>query len=112
MLRVTEYFGQKYHCWKDKGHGIVNMKKAIKESCDIYFYEVARLLGVDRLHETAMRFGLGQYVVGKFIEEKRVFFQIQSGKKVYWSAMVPRRNYNCRYRTRLVYKQRLYSLVK
>ena len=77
----TEYFGQKYHCWKEKGHGIVNMKKAIKESCDIYFYEVARLLGVDRLYETALRFGLGQYVLENFIEEKKVSFQIPNGKR-------------------------------
>ena len=50
MLRLYE---QKYHCWKDKGHGVVDLTKAIKESCDIYFYEVARLLGIDRLKETA-----------------------------------------------------------
>ena len=79
----TEYFGQKYHCWKEKGHGIVNMKKAIKESCDIYFYEVARLLGVDRLHETALRFGLGEYVLENFIEEKRGVFPNTKWKKKY-----------------------------
>ena len=67
----TDYFGQKYHCWKKKGHGEVNLKKAIKESCDIWFYEVARLLGVDRLHKTALKFGLGNYVLDNFIEEKK-----------------------------------------
>ncbi len=67
----VEYFEQKYHCWKKKGHGKVDMKKAIKESCDIYFYEVARLLGVDRLYQTAIRFGLGEYTLSNFGEEKK-----------------------------------------
>ena len=53
-----ELYGQTYHCWKDKGHGFMNMRSAIKQSCDIYFYEVARRLGVDRLSVTAKNFGL------------------------------------------------------
>ena len=79
----TEYFGQKYHCWKEKGHGVVDMKKAIKESCDIYFYEVARLLGVDRMYETALKFGLGQYVLDNFLEEKKGVFPNTKWKKKY-----------------------------
>ena len=43
-----ELYGQKYHCWKKKGHGFMNLRSAIKQSCDIYFYEVARRLGVDQ----------------------------------------------------------------
>ena len=38
----------------------MNMRSAIQRSCDVYFYEVARLLGVDRLSETAKKFGLGK----------------------------------------------------
>lgn len=79
----TEYFGQKYHCWKEKGHGVVDMKRAIKESCDIYFYEVARLLGVDRMHKTALKFGLGQYVLDNFLEEKKGVFPNTKWKKKY-----------------------------
>ena len=79
----TEYFGQKYHCWKEKGHGVVDMKKAIKESCDIYFYEVARLLGVDRMYKTALKFGLGQYVLDNFFEEKKGVFPNTKWKKKY-----------------------------
>ena len=79
----VEYFGQKYHCWKERGHGVMNMKTAIKESCDIYFYEVARLLGVDRLHKTAVRFGLGNYVLNNFIEEKNGVFPNTKWKKKY-----------------------------
>jgi len=58
-----EMYGQTYHCWKKKGHGIVNLKEAMKQSCDTYFYEVARKLGVDRLKETAIKFGLGEKVL-------------------------------------------------
>ena len=45
----TELYGQTYHCWKEKGHGYMKLRNAIKQSCDSYFYEVARRLGVDRL---------------------------------------------------------------
>ena len=60
-----EMYGQTYHCWKKKGHGIVNLKKAMQQSCDTYFYEIARKLGVDRLQETAFKFGLGEKVLNK-----------------------------------------------
>ena len=55
-----ELYGQKYHCWKEKGHGFMNLRSAIKQSCDVYFYEIARRLGVDRLSVTAKNFGLGE----------------------------------------------------
>ena len=44
-----ELYGQTYHCWKKEGHGIVDLREAMKQSCDTYFYEVARRLGVDKL---------------------------------------------------------------
>ena len=46
------------------------MKSAIKKSCDVYFYEVARKLGIDRLSKTAKKFGLGQKVLTDYKEEK------------------------------------------
>jgi len=58
-----EMYGQTYHCWKKKGHGVVNLKNAMKQSCDTYFYEIARKLGVDRLKETSLEFGLGNKVL-------------------------------------------------
>ncbi len=67
---VTELYGEKFHCWKKKGHGAMNMRSAIQRSCDVYFYEVARILGVDRLSETAKKFGLGKKVLDGFIEER------------------------------------------
>ena len=67
----TELYGQTYHCWKEKGHGFMKLRNAIKQSCDTYFYEVARRLGVDRLNLTAKKFGLGNKVLdGIFLNEK------------------------------------------
>ncbi len=54
------YFGnRRYHCWKRGGHGAVNLKRAISESCDVYFYQVGLRVGVDKLAEFANKFGLG-----------------------------------------------------
>ncbi len=66
-----ELYGTKYHCWKKQGHGYMSLKNAIKQSCDTYFYEAARLLGVDRLNETAKKFGLGDVVLGSHFNEKK-----------------------------------------
>jgi len=64
----TEWYGQTYHCWKKKGHGFVNLRSAMKQSCDTYFYEVARKLGVDKLSVTAKKFGLGKKVFGDLFD--------------------------------------------
>ena len=66
----VELYGHKYHCWREKGHGFVKLRDALKQSCDIYFYEVARRLGVDRLAVTANKFGLGNRVFNILNEEK------------------------------------------
>ena len=66
-----ELYGTKFHCWKKQGHGYMSLKNAIKQSCDTYFYEAARLLGVDRLNETAKKFGLGDVVLGSHFNEKK-----------------------------------------
>ena len=66
-----ELYGQKYHCWKKEGHGFVNLREGMKQSCDTYFYEVARKLGVDRLSETAKKFGLGKKVFNNLFENEK-----------------------------------------
>jgi penicillin-binding protein 2 len=77
-----ELYGQTFHCWKEKGHGYVSLNNAIKQSCDTYFYEIARLLGVDRLKITAKKFGLGEKVLGKYFEnEKQGLFPNTNWKK-------------------------------
>lgn len=56
----TYRFGNRtWHCWKHGGHGSVNMHDAIKGSCDVYFYEVARRVGIEKLSETFRKFGFG-----------------------------------------------------
>ncbi|MGW8272795.1 MAG: penicillin-binding protein 2, partial [Thermodesulfovibrionales bacterium] len=49
-----------FRCWKRQGHGLVDIHRAIVESCDVFFYEVGRLLGIDRIAKYAKRLGLGQ----------------------------------------------------
>lgn len=48
-----------FRCWRKQGHGRVSLHRAVVESCDVYFYNVGKLLGVDRLAEYAQAFGLG-----------------------------------------------------
>jgi penicillin-binding protein 2 len=48
-----------FRCWQQKGHGNVNLHRAIVESCDVYFYNLGKLLGVDRIADYARAFGLG-----------------------------------------------------
>ncbi|WP_029009754.1 penicillin-binding protein 2 [Azospirillum halopraeferens] len=50
----------RFHCWKRGGHGTVDMVGALRHSCDVFFYDVARRIGVDRIAEMSNRFGLGQ----------------------------------------------------
>ena len=77
-----ELYGQTFHCWKEKGHGFMSLKNAMKQSCDTYFYEVARLLGVDRLNVTAEKFGLGKKVLGDYYDyEKSGLFPNTKWKK-------------------------------
>lgn len=48
-----------FHCWKRGGHGAVGLRRGIQQSCDVFFYEVARRVGIDALERTARRLGLG-----------------------------------------------------
>lgn len=49
-----------FHCWKKGGHGTLNLRDAIKNSCDVYFYETSRRAGIDRIAAMARRFGFGR----------------------------------------------------
>lgn len=50
-----------FHCWawKKGGHGRVDLKRGLAQSCDVFFYEVARRLGIDKMHDAAVALGLG-----------------------------------------------------
>ena len=52
-------YGRARRDWKPGGHGSVDMRKAIATSCDVYFYDIARLMGIDRMAEFVGQFGLG-----------------------------------------------------
>ncbi len=49
-----------FHCWNRRGHGHVNLAKAIYQSCDVYFYHFAQKIGMDRIATMARRLGLGE----------------------------------------------------
>ena len=49
----------RFHCWKKWGHGWLDMVGGIQQSCDVYFYDLARKVGIDRISDMAMRMGLG-----------------------------------------------------
>ncbi len=49
----------RFHCWRKGGHGLLNLRGGIKNSCDVFFYETARRTGIDRIAAMANRFGLG-----------------------------------------------------
>ena len=51
-----------FHCWKHHGHGYVDVIQALQHSCDIYFYEVAQKVGIEKIAEMARRLGLGKQI--------------------------------------------------
>jgi penicillin-binding protein 2 len=56
----AEFYGRTFHCWRPEGHGIVDLHKAIVDSCDVFFYNVGQRLGIERIHEYATGLGLGR----------------------------------------------------
>ena len=60
-----------YRCWKKGGHGHVDLHQALVGSCDVYFYTVGKMLGVDKIAEYAKRFGLGDFAGIDLPNEKK-----------------------------------------
>jgi len=56
---VFNFGGHAFHCWQKKGHGTLDIEGGIKNSCDVFFYETARRVGIDRIEEAARKLGLG-----------------------------------------------------
>jgi penicillin-binding protein 2 len=50
----------RYRDWKRYGHGVMNLRSAITQSCDVYFYDLAQALGIDRIHDFLQEFGFGK----------------------------------------------------
>ena len=55
-----EISGKKKYCWKSGGHGKVNLEKSLRESCDVFYYEIALKVGIEKIGEVARRFGFGE----------------------------------------------------
>ena len=55
-----EVSGRRFHCWRRGGHGHVDLENSLKQSCDVYYYDLALKVGIDKISEMAQRFGLGQ----------------------------------------------------
>lgn len=55
-----EVGGRKFHCWKRGGHGKVDLQRSLAESCDVYFYDTAMKVGIDKIAEMGRKLGLGQ----------------------------------------------------
>ena len=53
------FYGHHFACWKKGGHGSLDLRRAIEQSCDVYFYTVANLVGVDKINKWATNLGLG-----------------------------------------------------
>ena len=63
-------FEHKYRCWKKIGHDWVNLNKAIMESCDVYFYNLANELNIERMHDFLQQFGFGEKTGIDLVGEK------------------------------------------
>ena len=61
---------KRFNCWREEGHGHMNLYRAIVESCDVYFYKLSLKLGVDGLYPYLKKFGLGERT-GIALPEKR-----------------------------------------
>ena len=62
-VRCPGYFelgDRRFRCWQRSGHGTENVLKALRDSCDVYFYQTATWLGIDRLIKTAAIYGVGE----------------------------------------------------
>ena len=56
---ATQLGTRRFHCWKRGGHGSVDLRKSISQSCDVYYYEMARRVGADAIADMARKLGLG-----------------------------------------------------
>lgn len=74
--------GHRFHCWKHEvGHGSLNVRQAIPQSCDVFFYELSLKLGVEKIANMAKRFGLGTRTELNFPHEKPGLIPSKSWKE-------------------------------
>ena len=70
-----------YHCWKTNGHGKMNVIDAIKQSCDVFFYEISKKLGIDKIAEVAKILVLVKPLIYQCLIKKKVLFPTKKWKK-------------------------------
>lgn len=75
----------RYRDWKKTGHEHVNLISAIEQSCDVYFYDLALELGIDRMHEFMTRFGFGVATGIDIHGEKRGLMPSRAWKRTAFS---------------------------
>src|SRR3546814_8946657 len=72
----------RFHCWKRGGHGSVDMVEAIAQSCDVYFYELAKRIGIERIEAMAKRLGqIGRAHVGTPVTNAQLVCRLLLEKK-------------------------------
>ena len=55
----TDVSDVRFHCWKRSGHGNINLHESLKQSCDVYYYDLAQRVGIDKIAEMARKLGIG-----------------------------------------------------
>jgi penicillin-binding protein 2 len=75
-----------FHCWQKNGHGTVDLHGALKGSCDVYFYEAALRIGIDRMAEMAKRLGYGEPLNIGLADEKAGVVPTRAWKKAVHNA--------------------------
>lgn len=70
-----------YHCWNKHGHGVVNIHKALRESCDVYFYRLGQKLGIDTIAKYANMLGLGKKTGVNLAHEEAGLIPTEEWKK-------------------------------
>ena len=81
-----EYAGQTFRCWKRSGHGRMSLHQALKSSCDAYFFELARRVGIAALADAARQLGLGQTFEGGLSQHKAGLVPDPDWKRGRWNA--------------------------
>ena len=76
-----EYGDRLYHCWKTKGHGSMDIVEAIKQSCDVFFYEISKELGIDKIAAVAKDFGLNHTFEISLQNQKKGIIPTKKWKK-------------------------------
>lgn len=74
-----------YRCWKERGHGLTNLNKALRESCDVWFYHVSLMVGIERMSAMARKLGLGRSYNLPLDNEQAGLIPVKSWKRKHYN---------------------------